>query len=247
MGEVLMSRAEAAERLRLLSEAASAAVRAPDDLAASVLSRARRRKGVRRAAWGLGAGLTVLASVAAFNVGHGDYFTVRQPSVAMAPTVAVAEQVVFSKGATPQPGDVIAAHVSDDGADFDLISRVVAGPGDTVSCPGGVDGRCDDVLVNGAPIANPYLRALVTDPFPRTTVPDAAVFVLGDARHIANDSRNLGPVPLDAVQGVAVAIVSSDGEQRSVPGAPQRPAPDDDQVVDPADPPPPPGTDPAGP
>lgn len=247
MSEVLMSRAEAAERLCLLSEAASTAVRAPDDLAASVLSRARRRKGVRRAAWGFGAGLTVLASVAAFNVGHGDYFAVTQPSGAMAPTVAIAEQVVFSKTATPRPGDVISAHVSADGSNFDLISRVVAEGGDTVSCPAAADGRCDAVIVNGAPIADPYLQALVTDPFPRTTVPDDAVFVLGDARNIAKDSRLIGPVPLDGIEGVAVEIVNSDGERRSVPGAPQRPAPGDDQIVDPADPPPPAGTDPARP
>ncbi len=187
--------------------------------------------------------MTVLASVAAFNVGRGDYFTVTQPSGAMAPTIAIAEQVVFSKVATPQPGDVITAHVSDDGAEFELISRIVAEAGDTVSCPAGADGRCEAVLVNGAPIADTYLRALDTDPFPRSTVPADAVFVLGDARDIANDSRLIGPVPLDAIEGVAVEIVDGDGDHRSVPGAPQRLAPDDDQIVDPADEVPPAGTD----
>ncbi len=247
MVEKLMSRTEAAERLGVLSEAAAPAVRAPEDLAESVLSRARRRTGVRRAAWGLGAGLTVLASVAAFNVGQGDYFMVTQPSAAMAPTVAIQERVVFSKAATPQRGDVITAHVSDDGSEFDLISRVVAEAGDTVSCPADADGRCDAVLVNGAPVADPYLQALDTPPFPRTTVPDDAVFVLGDARDIANDSRLIGPVPLDAIEGVAVEIVDGEGDHRSVPGAPQRLAPDDGQIVDPADQVPPAETDPVQP
>lgn len=242
MSEKLMSRTEAAERLQVLSEAASAAVRAPDDLAALVLSRARRSKGVRRAGWGVGAGLTVLASVAALNLGHGDYFTVTQPSRAMNPTIAVDEQLLLSKVVTPQPGDVILAHVSSDGSDLNLISRVVAQAGDTVSCPAGADGRCDAVLINGAPIADPYLQDLETRPFPRLTVPDDAVFVLGDARDIANDSRRFGPVLIENIQGVAVEIVDSDGDHRPIPAAPPHPTPGDDQIVDPPGPVPPAST-----
>lgn len=247
MSETLMSRREAAERLQVLSEAASAAVRAPDHLAELVLSRTRRRRGRRRAGWGVGAGLTVLACVAALNVGQGDYFTVTQPSPAMNPTIAVDEQLLLSKVVTPQPGDVILAHVSTDGSEFDLISRVVAQGGDTVACPAGADGRCDAVLVNGAPIADPYLQDLDTRPFLPLTVPDKAVFVLGDARDIANDSRRFGPVPIENIQGVAVEIVDSDGDRRPIPAAPPHRSPGDDEIVDPPGPVPPASTSHGGP
>lgn len=231
----LMSRAEAAERLQDLSASASDAVRAPADLTASVLHRARRRHRLRRTALGVGTGIAVLATAAAVSLGRGDYFTVTQPSAVMEPTIAVGEGVVFSRVTSPQLGDVVYAHVSDQGVEFDMMSRVLAQGGDTVSCPAEPDGRCDGVVLNGTPITDPYLQDLGTRPFPRTVVPGGEVFLLGDHRGSANDSRYVGTVPVEDISGVAVEIVGSDGDTRPVPGAPSRPGPDGDQIIDPAE------------
>jgi signal peptidase I len=95
--------------------------------------------------------------------------------------------------------------------DHTLVKRVLAGPGDTVSC-------CDaegQVMVNGAPIDEPYVladfpfevgtldcdSAIVSSRcFDEFTVPDDRYFLLGDHRSLSNDSlaacRGL-PGPID--------------------------------------------------
>ena len=62
--------------------------------------------------------------------------------------------------------------------------------------------------------------------------------MLGDNRDQANDSRFLGPVPVAAVQGVAVATKDQNGHPWAVPGAPHHHAPDQ-SLIDPPFPAPP--------
>lgn len=95
----------------------------------------------------------------------------------------------------------------------DLVKRVVGLPGDHVSCCD-VDGH---VLVNGEPLDEPYLT--LVDGGPRAsatdfdvTVPDGALWVLGDNRDRSADSRahRTGPyegfVPVDDVIGRAFVV-----------------------------------------
>lgn len=100
-----------------------------------------------------------------------------------------------------------------DPADEHLIKRVIGTGGDRVVCCD-VDGR---IMVNGAPLSEPYLRpgdAPSTLEFD-ITVPDGAVWVLGDHRADSQDSRyhplggdgSTGSVPLDLVVGRAVVTV----------------------------------------
>lgn len=95
--------------------------------------------------------------------------------------------------------------------DHTLVKRVIAGPGDTVSCCD-AEGR---VLVNGLPIDEPYVfddfpfeaDALGCDSVPASsrcfeefTVPDDRYFLLGDHRSLSNDSLGLCrglPGPID--------------------------------------------------
>ena len=94
----------------------------------------------------------------------------------------------------------------------DLVKRVVGLPGDTVSC-------CDAhgrLLVDGEPLDEPYLAdpsgPASSTPF-RVTVPEGALWVMGDDREHSADSRahRSGPyegfVPLDHVVGRAFAVV----------------------------------------
>lgn len=235
MNNSVWPRDDAAAALRELSDAAADAVHATDGLAQSVLQRSQRRRNLRRMAIGIGTSLVVVSTVAAVRLGHGDFFTVRQPSQAMDPTVRINERVVFSKVADPQSGDVVYAHPTAQGTEIDIISRVMAQSGDTIACPAQPDGSCDAVLVNGQPVADTYLRELVVHPFGETVVPDGSVFILGDDRAVANDSRYLGPIDIDDIDGVAVQILDNKGHARAVPGATTQPQPDDSDLIDPAD------------
>lgn len=86
------------------------------------------------------------------------------------------------------------------------LKRVVALGGETVAAR---DGR---TFVNGAPLDEPYVngRALYTYPPVRDgqpealTVPDGAIFVLGDNRNNSSDSHIFGPVPVGSVVGRAI-------------------------------------------
>ena len=105
------------------------------------------------------------------------------------------------------PGGWLAAGEGDD-----LVKRVIGLPGDTVSC-------CDSegrLRVNGEPLDEPYLNVPEGDPASLTpfdvTVPDGALWVMGDNRERSADSRShvTGPyegfVPLDHVVGRATVV-----------------------------------------
>jgi signal peptidase I len=243
MNKILPSPDDAAENLRMLATAAAPTVHARPDLARVVLGRARRQRRARRlrkAAASVGGGVVVLTTLAAATLlGRSDYFTVTQPSTAMEPTVHVGERVVFNKKLSPARGDVVLVHLVRDGDEYDSMMRVVALPGDTVGCPAGPSGRCEAVVVNGTPVAEHYLGATVTGPFPTSTVPAHTIFLLGDNRPAANDSRVLGPVGLADMGGVALQIKDQDGQVRAIPGAPAHGGPGDRDNVDPAGPVPP--------
>jgi signal peptidase I len=79
-----------------------------------------------------------------------------------------------------------------------LVKRVIGLPHDQLSC---MDGH---VIRNGEVITEPYLApGTVTDCAP-VTVGEGQLYVLGDVRLISADSRQLGPVPIDAVIGRAL-------------------------------------------
>lgn len=235
-----MNSTDTADELRRLAAAAAPAVTARPDLARVVLDRARRQRRVRRlrnSTIGAAGGIVVLTALAAAAVlGRSDFVTVTQPSTAMEPTVRVGERVVFNKKLSPARGDVVNVRVDRGGDEYDVLLRVLALPGDTVGCPAGPSGRCAAVVVNGTPVPEPYLGAALTDPFPTSTVPAHRMFLLGDNRAAASDSRYIGPVEVAGATGVAVQIKDPAGQARPVPGAPARGLPGEKDNVDPAGP-----------
>ncbi|WP_432987015.1 signal peptidase I [Dactylosporangium sp. CA-233914] len=227
-----------AEELRRLATAAAPTVHARPDLARVVLDRARRQRRARRlgkVAAGAGGGLVMVTTLAAATLlGRSDYVTVTQPSAAMEPTVHVGERVVLNKKLAPTRGDVVIVRLARNGDTYDAMLRVVGLPGDTIGCPAGPTGKCDAVELNGTRVPESYLGATVTEPFPANTVPDHMIFLLGDNRAVANDSRFIGPVGLTDLTGVAVQIEDRTGKVRGVPGAPAHPGPGGRDDVDPA-------------
>lgn len=154
------------------------------------------------------------------------------PSESMLPTIEVNDRVMVNKLAyrfgEPQRGDIVvflnpsltdaeldesipeavirsvleAVGVRTRGQD-DLIKRVVAVAGETVSVENG------RVEVGGVALDEPYVAtggAAMGD-FEPVTVPEGHVFVMGDNRNSSLDSRRFGTIPVDEIVGEALVRI----------------------------------------
>ncbi len=142
------------------------------------------------------------------------------PSPSMEPTLSSGDRILVNKVSyrlhDVNRGDLVVFHPRPEsgvGAD-DLIKRVIALPGETVTTDSG------RVLIDGGLLIEPYLPVpdgtvgftLVPwcanqDTTAGCTVPDDHVFVLGDNRGNSRDSRYFGPVPVDSIVGRAFVRV----------------------------------------
>jgi signal peptidase I len=104
---------------------------------------------------------------------------------------------------TPERGDIVVLNPPPSAnEDKPYIKRVIGEPGDTVEVRG------DAVFINGEQIDEPYIDdgdwsckpSQICGPL---TVPEDAVFVLGDNRDNSEDSRFFGVVPIDNIIGKA--------------------------------------------
>lgn len=123
----------------------------------------------------------------------------------------------------PRRGEVI-VFLAPEGKDY--IKRVIGEPGDRVRVEG------DRVYVNGEAIEEPYLREMLDkaaqtgQPYntgiygytEEVTVPEDALFVLGDNRPRSKDSRSpeVGFVPFDKIVGRADIVYWPIGNLRLV-------------------------------
>jgi signal peptidase I len=123
--------------------------------------------------------------------------------------------VAVDNEAEPRRGDmvVVDATALPDRRDGSRVLRVIGVGGDRLEYADGT------LTVDGEPVREPY--ATGTGPDFTVTVPDGTVFLAGDARDVARDSRafvdeeNRGAIPVDAVEGRVVAVngVLLDGSQ----------------------------------
>ncbi len=132
------------------------------------------------------------------------------PSESMVPTLKIGDRVLVNKLSYQlhdvDRGDLVVFHrppaAQSPGDDSDLIKRVVGLPGETVEGRGGV------VLVDGQSIPESYLPAGVsTGEFPRITLGNDQVWVMGDNRGNSRDSRVFGPLDESYIIGRAFARV----------------------------------------
>ncbi len=125
-------------------------------------------------------------------------FSLDGPS--MQPTLHKGEYVLVNrleyKWHPPERGDVIVFHLPE-GA---RIKRILGLPGETIEI------RQGQVLVNGKPVPEVYVKEPGTYSMPPLTLGPKEYFVLGDNRNNSQDSHNYGPIPASAIDGKAWVV-----------------------------------------
>lgn len=134
------------------------------------------------------------------------------PSGGMSPGLKIGD--VFMADKRPgqlrkiERGDVAVFRVPGD-SPVDLAKRVIGLPGETVEI------RKKQVSIDGEPLEDPWAYRVRGRDHPRLdefgplTIPPGNLFVLGDNRGNSNDSRFMGPIPLDRVVGKGLYIYFS--------------------------------------
>lgn len=105
-------------------------------------------------------------------------------------------------------GNLAGSHSADDGQ-HNLIKRVVALAGDTVSIEL-KDGEYT-LKVNGKWVDEPYIYSNMLTGMAEVTVPSGCVFVMGDNRNSSSDSRVFGAVELKHIVGKVFLIIDANG------------------------------------
>ncbi|PAZ09983.1 signal peptidase I [Streptomyces sp. SA15] len=132
-------------------------------------------------------------------------------SDSMTPTYGPGDRVAYERtdGSEVRRGDVVVFSAPDRyGFDALVMERVIGVGGDRVACTGcGASAR---VTVNGKPLEEPYLKGGEAGGFGMPSydvrVPEGRLFLLGDHRANARDSRAFlddqgGTLPVSAIRG----------------------------------------------
>lgn len=159
----------------------------------------------------------------------------RELSQAMEPTLPIGTKVI-AVAAAPAVGDIVVLHPpvgairevcggkrrvlmrggsacdssSSHEASIDMVSRIVAAPGDTIYVREGHVYRRAHGAVAFLREDDPYIRACgqgsACDLTVPIKIPPGHWFVMGDNRGAADDSRSWGPVPTSWIIGVVTAL-----------------------------------------
>ena len=115
----------------------------------------------------------------------------------MQPTLDGGELMILNKRDTKlERSDVV---VVDTGSE-DIIKRIIAMPGESISCEDGV------VYVNGRRQDESYSKG-ITFSFDKVVLKDNEYFVMGDNREDSMDSRHIGPIKKDFIKGTTSLVL----------------------------------------
>ncbi|MGA2528166.1 MAG: signal peptidase I [Acidimicrobiales bacterium] len=173
---------------------------------------AQRRKRRRLVEWAIVVVLAVAVAAGLRSFVVQAFFV---PSGSMLPTLQIGDRILVLKvGYKIQRGDIVVFRrtpADTSTTDADLVKRVIGLPGETISSRG------DTVLINGKPVAEPWLPPLRMQDglncaesalaIPRTKIPADHYFVMGDCRGDSVDSRAWGTVPSSYIVGKVFVIV----------------------------------------
>lgn len=160
---------------------------------------------------GLAVALGCVLFLGGFGWGAVEYQPYTVPTDSMSPTIGAGDRVLAQRidGSEVRRGDVV-VFTEEAWGDLPMVKRVVAVGGDTVACETG-----SDLTVNGKKVEEPYLPddvpACVTG-VPKTVIPKARLFLLGDERSGSLDSTahlqdvGRGSVPRTSVDARVDAV-----------------------------------------
>ena len=123
----------------------------------------------------------------------------------MRPTLQHAQRLVVNKFIyhfrAPEKGEVLIFRYPKDPS-RDFIKRVIAVPGDTIEIKDG------NVFVNGELQNEDYILSKCRGDYPKSTIPEGHIFVMGDNRNNSEDSRfpDVGFEPFDLIKGKAMLV-----------------------------------------
>lgn len=145
----------------------------------------------------------VIAVVLALVIRNFIFTVVKVEGSSMVPTLQNNDRlIVWRLGYKPQNGDIIVLHQE---GEHPFIKRIIATEGQTID----IDFDSHKVYVDGVELDEPYINQPTSETgdveFP-VTVPEDAVFVMGDNRNNSRDSRfqNVGMVAHEDIIGKAV-------------------------------------------
>ena len=118
----------------------------------------------------------------------------------MKPTLEGGEVMILNKNGSIDRFDVIVAQIEKDGQIEDIIKRVIALPGETISCEDGI------VYVNDKKQEEDYSKGITHD-FEKVELKDNEYFVMGDNREDSLDSRRIGPLNVEQIKGTTKLVV----------------------------------------
>jgi signal peptidase I len=98
----------------------------------------------------------------------------------------------------PRRGDIVIAEQPNEQPN--LVKRVIGLPGETI------ESRDGHTFINGDPIDEPWVTNFGGRSYPPTEIPEGYVFIIGDNRPQSHDSRAIGPVPIDDIQGRVIFV-----------------------------------------
>lgn len=92
--------------------------------------------------------------------------------------------------------DIVVAHTESD----TLIKRLYGFPGETIECKNG------DIYINDEKIEDSYAFGDTAD-FPKITLKENEYFIMGDNRLVSLDSRKIGPIARENIEGKTNFII----------------------------------------
>ncbi|WP_350344003.1 signal peptidase I [Proteinivorax tanatarense] len=144
--------------------------------------------------WILPIGLAfVIALVFRANIAEAMYI----PSSSMEPTLKPGDIVVIEKISRGiERGDVVVFKTPKlhNGEEY-IIKRVIGLPGETLQVKNG------RLLINGDKVQESYNKNSFKDNFGPITLAQESYFVMGDNRNNSVDSRNIGAISLEQING----------------------------------------------
>lgn len=119
----------------------------------------------------------------------------------MQPTLSGGEVMILNKRGKVDRFDIVVVDIKKE----DIIKRVIAMPGETISCEDGI------VYVNGRRQDEEFSKGVTFD-FEKVILGDDEYFVMGDNREDSLDSRKLGAFKKEQIKGTTSLVLFPFGE-----------------------------------